>query len=208
MNPDETRIRQLFDLLPENRPAPSLDDSLIVRTHRRPRRSHLIALIPVAVLAGLLAAGFSFRARLDAETVAVQPPTPAPMELPVARELDSQPAGAAGCKPASPGLDSQYKGTSDTLEGHLLVISPKGLVADQNLSLIWRITGTGELLVEAVPPRGGEAVRLSDLEQRFGSNFNRPGDEWATRFEFPEPGCWELRLRRTDGTVTFWLDIQ
>jgi hypothetical protein len=80
--------------------------------------------------------------------------------------------------------------------------------AEQELKIVWKITGTdGELTVQA---RGEDGTVLSPVwgpEAHEGSNWNRPGDEWGTGFNFPEPGCWTLTATRGDITGEISLEV-
>ena len=41
-----------------------------------------------------------------------------------------------------------------------------------------------------------------------GSNWQRPGDEWGTTFDFPQPGCWQLQVTRGAGlTASVWIIV-
>jgi len=48
------------------------------------------------------------------------------------------------------------------------------------LKTIWRMTGTGDLSVEATGPRGQTIHPDGVPEPHAGSNWDRPGDEWGS----------------------------
>lgn len=71
---------------------------------------------------------------------------------------------------------------------------------NQELKIVWRVTGTGEeLTVQARHPDGTEISPVWGPEMHGESNWERPGFEWGTGFDFPEPGCWTLTS--TSGTT-------
>jgi len=70
---------------------------------------------------------------------------------------------------------------------------------DNELKIVWRVTGEGEFSVEARHQEGTLITVLGPIwgpEFHEGSNWERPGDEWGTGFNFPEPGCWTLMVKR------------
>ena len=71
-------------------------------------------------------------------------------------------------------------------------------VAGQN-KIVWRMTGTGDLSIEAVGP-GGRTVKPTWLEPHGESSFRRPGEEWGTGWAFPVGGCWTFKATRTVGS--------
>jgi hypothetical protein len=122
--------------------------------------------------------------------------------------------GAPGCHPASPitlfnSFLPQVKGTGHgaTLWG--LLMFPHALparVGDQE-KIVWRMTGTGLLTLEAIGP-GGTHYRLAwgpDFHQ--SSNWNKPGDEWGAGYVFTVPGCWDLRAGRGNATADVWIRV-
>ena len=69
--------------------------------------------------------------------------------------------------------------------------------ANQDLKFVWRITttGTGQgFHIEAKSENGKTITPIWGPEFHGDSNWNRPGEEWGTGFNFPEPGCWTITV--------------
>ena len=122
--------------------------------------------------------------------------------------------GAPGCHPASPvthfrSFLPQVKGTGHGASLWGLLMFPHTLparVGDQE-KIVWRMTGTGLLTLQAVAP-GGQRHRLAwgpDAHQ--SSNWDKPGDEWGAGYVFTEPGCWDLRAVRAKSTADVWISV-
>jgi hypothetical protein len=79
---------------------------------------------------------------------------------------------------------------------------------DQELKIVWKITATDEeFTVQARHEDGTVISPVWGPEAHEGSNWNRPGDEWGTGFNFPEPGCWTLTATRGDITGEISLEV-
>ncbi|NEK86080.1 hypothetical protein GCU60_09960 [Blastococcus saxobsidens] len=76
------------------------------------------------------------------------------------------------------------------------------------LKIIWRVTGAGDLAVRPVRPDGSEGDLVFGPEPHGGSNFSEPGDEWGTGFELDRSGCWRLELAREGVTATVELLVE
>jgi hypothetical protein len=80
--------------------------------------------------------------------------------------------------------------------------------AEQELKIVWKITGEGgNVTVEARHEDGTVVSPVWGPEQHEGSNWNRPGNEWGTGFNFPKPGCWILAATRGTITGTIGLEV-
>ena len=55
------------------------------------------------------------------------------------------------------------------------------------LKVVWRATGEGDLTVRYWAPDGRPGELTFGPEAHGGSNYNRPGQEWGTGFNFDEP---------------------
>lgn len=67
--------------------------------------------------------------------------------------------------------------------------------------IVWRITGEGMQLDAQARNEDGILIRpIWGPENHAGSNWDHPGDEWGTGFNFPDPGCWTITVTR--GTTT------
>ncbi len=77
--------------------------------------------------------------------------------------------------------------------------------SDEDLKIVWRMTGTGDLSVKAQHTDGTVIQPIWGPEAHGGSNWERPGDEWGTGLHFTEPGCWRILVQR--GTDTGEIDL-
>ena len=125
---------------------------------------------------------------------------------------NDQALGAPGCHPASPVtlLNSflpQVEGTGHDATLWGLLMFPHALparVGDQE-KIVWRMTGTGSLTLEAIGP-GGTHHRLAwGPDAHLSSNWDKPGDEWGAGYIFAAPGCWDLRAIRGNATADVWI---
>ena len=112
--------------------------------------------------------------------------------------------GAPGCHPPSP-LDKsnlgfpEAQGTTSALDLWSLFLGSIPPVKEDG-KIIWRI-GTSfqdPLHIVGLGPHGLHLLPLF-LERHAGSNWDRPGGEWGTGFNFPVAGCWDLHV--TGGTT-------
>ena len=78
-------------------------------------------------------------------------------------------------------------------------IPPK---AGDEVKIVWRITGVGPLKVGFKNPAGKRKQLVAGPTKHGSSNFNHPGDEYGTVFAFDEPGCWTIKLSRSDVRAT------
>jgi hypothetical protein len=67
---------------------------------------------------------------------------------------------------------------------------------NQEEKIVWRITGTGKQFDIYAQHTDGTIIHPIWTTYHGGSNWDRPGDEWGTGFNFPEPGCWTLTVTR------------
>lgn len=64
------------------------------------------------------------------------------------------------------------------------------------IKIVWRVGGEGDLELVAKGPNGTETQPVSGPVRHFGSSWDRPGDEWGSVWEFPSAGCWTVVLER------------
>jgi len=89
-----------------------------------------------------------------------------------------------------------------------LILSSPRFVAGQDTVIVWRATGTGVFGVIALDANGAQVPPKSGPDPHSGSNWQRPGDEWGTVFNFPHAGCWQLHVTRgANLNADLWLAI-
>lgn len=93
------------------------------------------------------------------------------------------------------------------METWALMYEPPPWRVGQDVKVVWRSTGTGEFRVVAVGPNSQEIPPVSGPTQHFGSNWNRPGDEWGTFFRLEEPGQWLLRVERGSSAASLPVEV-
>ena len=117
----------------------------------------------------------------------------------------------AGCQPSkiqtSPNGFREIQGDMDS-EGELWALLFFGTAhANEELKIVWRITGEdGEFVAQAQSEQGA-IIQPIWKEYHEGSNWERPGQEWGTGFNFPEPGCWTIEVTQGETTGTISLDV-
>ena len=82
--------------------------------------------------------------------------------------------------------------------------------ANEDLKFVWRVTFTGTgagFHAEAKKENGTTILPVWGPEFHESSSWKRPGEEWGTGFNFPEPGCWTITV--TDGATKgeIYLDV-
>jgi hypothetical protein len=141
---------------------------------------------------------------------ASSPPRPA-ATTPVSKGTATVVAGAPHCQPASPITTSaigmpEVRGTTNG-KTELWALLFNTLVAKQELKIVWRMTGDGDLQVVAQGPRN-TSIKPKWIEPHGGSNWPRPGAEWGTGFILPTPGCWNFHANRKDASGDVWLMVK
>ena len=170
--------------------------------------------VAVAAVA-LLASACTSSGPRSSSTATAPPSTPStPAELSAAAGATTVPAsfsdaplGQPQCQPPSPVRAFEVRGTSDTAEIYGL-ISSSALRADEEIKIVWRMTGSGELSISVTGPSGESVPLTFGPERHAGSTYDRPGDEWGSGYRFTQPGCWHLHLERADSSGDVWLDVE
>lgn len=122
--------------------------------------------------------------------------------------------GHQGCKPPSPvnrgaGFP-EVEGTSNQIQlwGLIMVDGPDNPVRlNEQVKIVWRITGSGELRLTSVAPDGGTHRPQWGPDEHLSSTYRRPGQEWGAGYLFTQPGCWDLHAIRGNATADVWLNI-
>ena len=82
--------------------------------------------------------------------------------------------------------------------------------AMKNEKIAWKITsvGTGKGFdIQAQDESGTVIHPIWGPEYHVSSNWDRPGDEWGTGFNFPSPGCWTLTVTSGNTIGEIRLDV-
>lgn len=98
-------------------------------------------------------------------------------------------------------------GRDATIYGLLFPTHPGPVRSGEELKIVWRMTGQGDLSVSYFAPDGRPGVLTFGPEAHGGSTFQRPGDEWGTGFSFDAAGCWRIHLERSVGSGDVWLAV-
>ena len=93
-----------------------------------------------------------------------------------------------------------------TLYGLMFTHAPPIRAGDE-VKIVWRMTGRGDLSVWFVDPEGRQRPLVFGPEPHGSSNYDRPGDEWGTGFLFDRAGCWQIHLERDVGAGDVWIDV-
>lgn len=93
----------------------------------------------------------------------------------------------------------EIRGTASGGELWALVFNTVPLPIKQEIKIVWRVTGSGDLQLLGLGP-GGEPVWPVWMTPLAGSSWQRPGDEWGAGFILPQPGCWNFHATR--GSLT------
>jgi hypothetical protein len=170
----------------------------------------------ILVCTGLLLVGCT---RMHSTPTAAPGPT-TPSETVVATraastaEAGPTPLGRPGCEPPSPITRGsgfpEVEGSSISVElwGLIMAERPeKPLRVNEQVKIVWRITGAGELHLTSIAPDGRMHPLQWGPDPHLSSTFARPGREWGGGYLFTEPGCWDLRASRGNATADVWLNI-
>jgi len=165
-------------------------------------RARLAVVVSSGVLVALAITGCDAPARPSAGAVVSTTPT-------IGGQPPSGFAPSAACPPtaATSGWDER-QGTGDgaTLWALLFPTEPQ-LKAGHEIKIAWRMTGSGELSINATGPDGTVVKPVWGPEAHGGSNWNRPGGEWGTGWVFPSAGCWTIHAERTSGSGALALRV-
>lgn len=92
---------------------------------------------------------------------------------------------------------------------------PVMIVVEGATKIRWRIPDDGDPLsepaepvIDAVGPGGLVIGPVDDPFFHSGSDWDRPGDEWGTGWEFPVPGCWTIRVESGGATAEISIDVE
>ena len=135
-----------------------------------------------------------------------------PPDPPLVDDLDTAELGNDDCEPPSPqtsaGRFSETRATPEGIDASALFYVVPPWRSDQEVKVIWRVTGSGEGHFVAIDAEGGEHPPTWGPNRHPSSSYDRPGDEWGTAFTLPSEGCWELRVTREEGTASIWVIVR
>jgi hypothetical protein len=97
--------------------------------------------------------------------------------------------------------------TDATLYGLLFTEGPLPIHVGEEVKIVWRMTGQGDVSIRFVDPAGRDRPLVFGPEPHGGSNYDRPGDEWGSGFLFDRVGCWQIHLERQVGVGDVWIDV-
>ena len=137
-------------------------------------------------------------------TSGAEVPTPA-MTAP--GRASSAPSGGSPGDDVRIGPGRELRADSTTMETWALLWEPSPWKPGQEVKVVWRTTGTGAFRVVAVGPSSQQVPPVTGPTQHFGSNWDRPGDEWGTVFRLDQPGRWRLQVSRGSATASLVLMV-
>ena len=173
-----------------------------------------VAAVGLAAAAASLTAGCSGSSTAST-TSSSQPPVTTSVATPPASspQFDtSVPTTSANACESTPvedtglGPEIHALSTDASVYGLLFPIHPTLRAGDQ-LKIVWRMTGSGNLVVTSTSPTNRAGVLTFGPELHDGSSYTRPGSEWGTGFLFDEPGCWRIHLQRDVGSGDAWISV-
>jgi hypothetical protein len=145
--------------------------------------------------------------------------TATPSTMPVTRStVTASPSptvlGQPGCRPPSPitrgaGFPEVEGSSNDVrLWGLIMADGPDNpLRVNEQVKIVWRITGAGELRLTSIAPDRGTHPLQWGPDAHLSSTYQRPGEEWGAGYLFTQPSCWQLHAVRGDATADVWLNI-
>lgn len=142
--------------------------------------------------------------------------TPAvPIVIATMPQADTAPPSAETCDSSTPiggGNNTipevQGIATDATVYGLLFLNHSPPIRDGEEVKIVWRMTGKGDLSVTSQAPSKRAGVLTFGPEAHAGSTYQRPGDEWGTGFLFDEPGCWHIHLKRSViGVGDVWFEV-
>lgn len=126
------------------------------------------------------------------------------------------PLGEPGCLPPSPANATTGEARGRATIGDLWAVGLNPNLADPHAAIlkgvtgkpfkiVWRLEGSGDATFTAISPDGTHHPPRD--VQMHGSNWNRPGDEWGSTFDFTQAGCWQIHVERVNNSGDLWLRV-
>jgi hypothetical protein len=117
----------------------------------------------------------------------------------------------AGCQPSmiqtSPNSFPEIQGDMDSKGEIWALLFFDTARANEEEKIVWRITGDGYEFDAQAKSEQGTIIQPIWKTYHESSTWKRPGEEWGTGFNFPEPGCWTITVTRGETTGTISLDV-
>ncbi len=136
-----------------------------------------------------------------ATTTSTPSPTATVTPTPILVSPDCHPPSPIHEGPVGPEVQGTASPASQQLWGLLFLMSPLPLHAHKDVKIVWRMTGGGGLQLIARGPQGQQLPPEVGPTFHRGSNWtDHPGEEWGSGFNFPVPGCWDIRATRDDAS--------
>jgi hypothetical protein len=124
--------------------------------------------------------------------------------IPTATQPECQPSLAQPSKNGFPEIKATMKSAGEIWA---LLFFDKAQ-AKKEEKIVWRITGTGKQFDIRAQHEDGTIIHpIWGPEYHGSSNWERPGDEWGTGFNFPKPGCWTLTVTLGETTGEIRLEV-
>lgn len=129
----------------------------------------------------------------------------------------SQQSQSEPCVPHLVDASGDVQASSESMEVWALVFTrerfapsePVFVPKDQEIKIVWRSTGEGDVSFQAEGPDGAVVTPIWGPDGPRGSNWNtHPGEEWGTGWVFPESGCWSIELERGDSVAHLNVEIR
>jgi hypothetical protein len=81
-------------------------------------------------------------------------------------------------------------------------------VVGRNVKIVFRMTGFGTFDVGAIGPNALGVEPVSGPTFHTSSTWTRPGREWGTLWNFPQPGCWRIHAKHGIVTGDVWVLVK
>jgi hypothetical protein len=122
--------------------------------------------------------------------------------------------GDPGCRPGpafhglgGPGGQPEVGLDSATGSIWALFFNPVPPTAGNEIKVVWRMTGSADFSFRVSDAAGTTAPLAWGPEPHGGSNWNRPGNEVGTGFNFPHAGCWDIHVTKGNASADLWLQV-
>jgi hypothetical protein len=117
--------------------------------------------------------------------------------------------GPANCQPPSPAdqidLGLEIHGAGDRVDVWALFETEAPLRSGQEIRTWWRVGGSRAL--ELVLVGANREIPVEGARPDPTLPWNRPGDQWLSTIEFPQPGCWRISVARGEAHGDVWVDV-